>query len=231
MWLANRTRPDIAFAVNVLARYTSKPTARHWAGVKRIFRYLRKTSDYGILYQRGTKWEIEGYADAGFKSDPITAKSQGGYAFIAGKGAISWRSKKQTRVATSTAHAELMALYEGGREAAWLWRLRTFVEGSTRLNSKVPPIAIHEDNEACIAQVQKDFVRTDATKHLDPMYHTWIKQEQGETLLVRPVGSQENTADIFTKSLPREVHWKHLRGLGLTSLKDLVEEPHDQNGS
>jgi hypothetical protein len=66
MWLATRTRPDIAFAVNVLARYTSNPTVRHWNGVKRIFRYLKKTSDYGILYQRDTDWDVLGYADAGF---------------------------------------------------------------------------------------------------------------------------------------------------------------------
>jgi hypothetical protein len=229
MWLANRTRPDIAFAVNVLARYTSKPTARHWSGVKRIFRYLSKTSDYGILYKRGTKWDIEGFADAGFKSDPNTAKSQGGYAFIAGNGAISWKSKKQTRVATSTAHAELLALYEGGREAAWLWRLRTFIEGSTGLSGKVPPIVIHEDNEACITQVQKDFIRTDATKHLDPMHHAWIIQEQGETLQVKPVSSQENVADIFTKALPSEVHRRHVKGLGLTSLNGLIgNDPSDK---
>jgi hypothetical protein len=222
MWLANRTRPDIAFSVNVLARHTNRPTVRHWSGVKRIFRYLNKTSDYGILYQRGTSWTIEGYADAGFKSDPITAKSQGGYVFMAGNGAISWKSKKQTRIATSTAHAELLALYEGGREASWLWRLRTFVEGSTGLMSgNVPPIVIHEDNEACISQVQKDFVRTDASKHLDPMHHAWIQQEQGETLEVKPIPSQENTADIFTKALPNVSHWKHVKSLGLRSLKEI----------
>jgi hypothetical protein len=218
MWLANRTRPDIAFAVNVLARYTSRPTERHWSGVKRIFRYLKRTSDYGLLYQRNTNWEIIGYADAGFKSDPLTARSQGGHVFLAGNAAISWKSKKQTRIATSTAHAELLALYEGGREAAWLWRLRTFIEKSIGLiGGEVPPIVIHEDNEACIAQVQKDFIRNDATKHIDPMHHSWLQQEQGRTLKVGPVRSMENTADIFTKALPSESHWKHLKGLGLMS--------------
>ena len=84
---------------------------------------------------------------------------------------------------------------------------------------------IHEDNEACITQVQKEFIRTDATKQLDPMHHAWIIQEQGKTLLVNAVRSQENTADIFTKALPKEVHWKHLRGLGLISLKELTITP------
>jgi hypothetical protein len=34
MYLANSTRPDIAFAVNLLARYSAAPTKRHWTGIK-----------------------------------------------------------------------------------------------------------------------------------------------------------------------------------------------------
>ena len=41
MYLANHTRPDITFAVNLLARYGSSPTQRHWSGVKHILRYLK----------------------------------------------------------------------------------------------------------------------------------------------------------------------------------------------
>ena len=41
MYLANCTRPDIAFAVNLLARYSAAPTRRHWVGVQTILRYLR----------------------------------------------------------------------------------------------------------------------------------------------------------------------------------------------
>ena len=40
MYLANCTRPDIAFVVNLLARHSAAPTKRHWSGVKNIFRYL-----------------------------------------------------------------------------------------------------------------------------------------------------------------------------------------------
>ena len=48
MYLANNTRPDIAFSVNVLARYSSEPARRHWNGIKHIFRYLCGTRDYFI---------------------------------------------------------------------------------------------------------------------------------------------------------------------------------------
>ena len=50
MYLANCTRPDIAFAVNLLARYNAAPTRRHWVGVKTILRYLQGTQDLGLLY-------------------------------------------------------------------------------------------------------------------------------------------------------------------------------------
>jgi hypothetical protein len=92
----------------------------------------------------------------------------------------------------------------------------------------VPPIPIHEDNEACIAQIQREFVRTDATKHINPMHHSWLQQEQGKTIQVRPVRSMENTADIFTKALPSESHWRHLKGLGLKSLRDVKGDDQSQ---
>ncbi|CAH9079354.1 unnamed protein product [Cuscuta epithymum] len=55
LYLANSTRPDIAFYVNLLARYNSCPTRRHWNKIKHIFRYLRGTIDLGLFYHKDTK--------------------------------------------------------------------------------------------------------------------------------------------------------------------------------
>jgi len=52
MYLANCTRPDIAFAINLLARYSAAPTKRHWVGVQTILRYLQGTIDLGPIFQR-----------------------------------------------------------------------------------------------------------------------------------------------------------------------------------
>ena len=52
MYLANYNRPNIAFSVNSLARYSSAPTKRHWNGIKHILRYLRGTSDMGLFYSK-----------------------------------------------------------------------------------------------------------------------------------------------------------------------------------
>jgi hypothetical protein len=50
MYLANNTRPDITFAVNLLARYSAAPIMHHWNKVKDVLRYLRGTSDLGLFY-------------------------------------------------------------------------------------------------------------------------------------------------------------------------------------
>ena len=71
MYLANCTRPDIAFSVNFLARYSSVPTLRHWNGVKHLLRYLRGTSDIGLFYSKVPKPELLGYTNTGYLSDPI----------------------------------------------------------------------------------------------------------------------------------------------------------------
>jgi hypothetical protein len=52
MYLANNTRLDIAFAVNLLARYSVAPTMHHWNKVKDVLRYLQGTSDLGLFYPK-----------------------------------------------------------------------------------------------------------------------------------------------------------------------------------
>ncbi|KAK4397363.1 Secreted RxLR effector protein [Sesamum angolense] len=92
MYLANNTRPDITFSVNLLARYSSTPTKRHWNGVKHILRYLRGTSDMGLYFERhenAKATNLVGYSDAGYLSDPHKVISQSGYVFMYGGTAVS----------------------------------------------------------------------------------------------------------------------------------------------
>ena len=89
MYLANYTRPDIAFLVNLLARYSSAPTKRHWNGIKHILRYLHGTSDMGLFYSKAMEPQLLGYADAGYLSNPHKARSQLRYIFTYGNTAIS----------------------------------------------------------------------------------------------------------------------------------------------
>ena len=73
MYLANYTRPDSTFSVNLLARYSSAPTKRYWNGIKHILRYLRGTSDMRLFYSKAMEPQLLGYADAGYLSNPHKA--------------------------------------------------------------------------------------------------------------------------------------------------------------
>jgi len=74
----------------------------------------------GLHYTKEASPEITGYADSGFMTDEVNGKSQTGYIFIKNGAPICWKSVKQTVTATSTNHAELIALHEAAREAVWL---------------------------------------------------------------------------------------------------------------
>ena len=82
LYLAQYSRPGIAFAVNLLARYSSASTHRHWNGIKHIFRNLKGTKDLGLFYTNSDKsLGLTGYANAGYLSDPRKGHSQTGYVF------------------------------------------------------------------------------------------------------------------------------------------------------
>ncbi|KAL0429715.1 UNVERIFIED_CONTAM: Retrovirus-related Pol polyprotein from transposon TNT 1-94 [Sesamum radiatum] len=124
MYIMNCTRPDIAYAVNKLSRFTSNPSKNHWKGLIRVLRYLKYTSNYGLHYTRYPA-VLEGYSDANWISDSKDTKSTSGYVFTIGGGAVSWKSSKQTCIARSTMESEFIALDKAGEEAEWL---RNFLE-------------------------------------------------------------------------------------------------------
>ena len=75
IYLANFTRPDIAFFINILARYSSSPTQRYWNGIKHILHYLQGTTNMDLFYSKESKQQLIGYADTGYFSDPHKVKS------------------------------------------------------------------------------------------------------------------------------------------------------------
>ena len=111
MYVSTGTRPNIIYAVSNVAKYCSNPSKQHWTAVKRIMRYLKKTKHYGLLYSS---------SDSDNTGDLDDRKSTSGYLFKLAGAAISWRSKKQSTVALSTAEAEYVALSSATQEALWL---------------------------------------------------------------------------------------------------------------
>ena len=222
MYLANCTRPDIAFSVNLLARYSSAPTRRHWKGIQHILRYLSGTTDMGLFYSNKSKEKLLGYADAGYLSDPYKARSQTGYVFNYNETAISWRSVKQTMVATSSNHSEILAIHEASRECIWLRSMIHHIQESCGLSSvKDKPTILFEDNAACIAQIKGGYIKGDRTKHISPkFFYTHELQKNGE-IDVQQIRSSDNLADLFTKALPTSTFKKLIYKVGMRKVKDV----------
>lgn len=123
MYAMVTTRPDIAFAVGLLGRYSAKPNTQHRAMAKQLMRYLKGTKDAYLMYPRTNgKLEIEVYLDADFAGAEDRKSTSGSLILINGT-AVLWISRKQTTVATSTTHAEYAALATTNRELMWLRQL------------------------------------------------------------------------------------------------------------
>ena len=216
MYLASHTRPDISFSVNFLARYSSCPTRRHWNGVKHILRYLRGTMDMGLYYPNVSKAELIGYADAGYMSDPHNARSQTGYLFTCGDTAISWRSTKQSITATSSNHAEILAIHEASRECFWLRSVIHHIRGSCGLSfSKEVPTTLYEDNAACIVQLKNGYIKGDRTKHISPKFFFTHDLQKKCDINVQSIRSTNNLADLFTKALPTATFERLVHSIGI----------------
>ncbi|KAL3675653.1 hypothetical protein R1sor_025601 [Riccia sorocarpa] len=220
MYAAMTTRPDIAFSVNLLARHSQEPTHRHWNGVKQIMRYLRGTMDVGLFYVPQEDSTMRGYADAGYLSDMTKGRSQTGFVFLKNGAAISWRSRKQTLAATSSTHAEMIALYEATRECVWIRRFTKQLYGELQLSQDEQPTPIFEDNAACRVQVKTRYIRSDTNKHLNPKFY-FTSELDGKEINVESIASCDNVADLLTKILPRIQHQKLCCAIGLRSLSDL----------
>lgn len=162
------------------------------------------------------------FADAGYQSDPHSAKSQTGYVFTYGGTAISWRSVKQTISATSSNHSEILAIHEASRECVWLRLMTHHIRTACGItDGKDEPTVLYEDNAACIAQLKDGYIKGDKTKHVLPkFFFTHDLQKEGEVKVLQ-VRSSENSADLFTKALPTCTLRKLMQQIGMRSLRSL----------
>jgi hypothetical protein len=158
-----------------------------------------------LFYRKNTKSKLVGYADAGYLSDPHKARSQSGYVFTYCGTAISWRSTKQILIATSSNHAELIALYDAGRECVWLRYMIQHIQEECGLESvRENPTVIYEDNTVCIAQIKEGYIKGDRTKHISPKFLSTHDLQKNDLINVCQIRSSDNLVDLFTKSLPKK---------------------------
>jgi len=111
-YIATTMHPDIQYAANRLASYTANPSLQHSIALKCILQYLSGTRSHGIIYTALPQdSDFYGFSDAAFMNAE-DCKSTSGYVFLAGNGAITWCSKRQTLQAQSSTKAEYVTLLE-----------------------------------------------------------------------------------------------------------------------
>ncbi|GJV53723.1 zinc finger, CCHC-type containing protein [Tanacetum coccineum] len=212
MYAMISTRPDIAFAVGKLSRYTSNPSALHWQALGRVFQYLKGTMDYGLTYS-GYPSVIEGYSDASWINNMEDHSSTSGWVFLLGGGAISWASKKQTCITSSTMESEFVALAAAGNEAEWL---RNLIYEIPLWPKPISTISIRCDSAATLAKAYSQ-VYNGKSRHLG-VRHSMIRELiMNGVISVEFVKTQLNLADHLTKGLARDLVRKAAIGMGLKS--------------
>jgi hypothetical protein len=210
IYLAVNTRPDISHAVGILSRFMAYPTTTHWEAAKHVLRYLKGTSTLGLRFrghastgnQGVCAWEM--YADADFAADVDKRRSTTGAVMMMQGAAVSWISKIQSIVATSTAEAEYIAAATASKEGLWVRKMLGDIYG------KVSPLVLRVDNEPAIVLITEHTAgQSGRTKHIDVQFHFVRERYQYGDLAVKFVCTQDQKADMFTKQLPGPAFRKH----------------------
>ena len=211
MWLSISTRPDIANAVQAIARYCTAPRVIHWKTALGIFEYINgTTSEYGITFQRGTLSSIslEVFADADYASKATDRRSVSGGLIMCGGAGVCWLSRTQKCVTLSTSEAEYVALGDALKELLFLRQIWRFM-----LPSKVMPcFPFFEDNQGAV-QLAQNPVTNSNSKHIDVRHHFLRELVRQRGIKVVQVPSEFQHADILTKALAFDLFVFHQKVL------------------
>ena len=146
-------------SVCMCARFQANPKEYHLVAVKRILRYLVHTSNLGLWYPKGSKFDLLGYSDSDYAGCKVDQKNTSGTCQFLGWSLVSWSSKKQNCVALSTAKA-------GACCDQLLWMRQTLRDFGCHF-TKIPLLC---DNESAI-KLANNPISHSRTKHINIHHH------------------------------------------------------------
>ena len=235
-FLAQNTRPDIAFAVHQCAQFVSNPNSTHQKAVKHLCRYLLGTRDKGLIL-RPKDHCLTAYIDADFAGlwhkdfahQHKTALSRTGFIICYANCPIIWTSKLQSEVALSTCEAEYIALSMCARS---LIPMRTLLQeiSKFRLATAHPTLTkpstdemtpllckqhqsiVYEDNTGALEIANQDSQHRPRTKHISIKWHRFRDHISSGEMTVHKIDTTLQWADFLTKPLTK-VNFERLRKL------------------
>lgn len=208
------SRPDLAFSVGYVSRFMEKPTTEHLAAVKRVLRYVAGTINRGCSYRRKKgAVHLVGFSDSDLAGDVDTRKSTTGVFFFLGDNLITWQSQKQKVVALSSCEAEYIAATTAACQGVWLARLLAELKGE-----EADAVTLNVDNQSAI-QLSKNPVFHDRSKHIETRYHYIRECIEEDRVKIEFVSTNDQLADILTKSLGRDRFNELCTRIGLVEVK------------
>ncbi|RVW61826.1 Retrovirus-related Pol polyprotein from transposon RE2 [Vitis vinifera] len=189
------TRPDISFPVSVVSQFLQSPCDSHWDVVIHILRFIKNTPGQGVLYENRSHTQVVGYTDADWVGSPTDRRSTSGYCVFIRGNLISWKSKKQDVVVRSSAEVEYRAMALTTCELIWLKHLLRELRFGK--NEQMKLIC---DNQAAL-HIASNPVFHERTKHIEVDCHFIREKIASGCVATSFVNSNDQLADIFTKSL------------------------------
>ena len=228
--VSNNTRPDIAFAVSQVARFTSNPKVSHASAIKSIVRYLKGTIDKGLVFTVNDSYDLTCWADADFAglfggeppSSRDSVKSRYGCVIEFGGVPLVWKSQLMSETCTSTCHVEYVGLSNALKRLLPIRRLVMWLLEQLDLPKQNLSIGckVFEDNQSAytLATNQQLSVRTKcfAIKchwFWDHVYHE--KRNPKGFIHIEECSADLMNADYLTKGLQQikfEANRKRVQG-------------------
>jgi hypothetical protein len=208
MYLCGGARPDLTYSVNLLARYSAKPSEEHWKALDILIGYLKRTKDMRLHFDN-TGGDLQLWSDANWGGEHERLTS--GHVIKHNGNTIAWGAKRQTVVALSTCSAEYIALSDGSQQLAQLNNLLIDIEHNI-------PMEIYCDNEAAIL-IAGNNASKKKTKYLSRAFYfinDFICQYK---IKITWTNTHNQLADIFTKRLGPNIIEKALEKLNIRAVK------------